>query len=628
MIDRHRPLLAIFAIATIIHLTGMIRSPLPSQDGLKFIRIAREFSHQPWLDVVRSADQHPLYPLLIAASRPAVALVFGDGPSSWRIAAQGVSTLATLAMIPCMFLFSSVLVGRRSAWLAVLLIVLLPTTAGLGHETQSDATALSLAVASLSLGSLALRTGRLSPAVGCGFLAGLGFLARPEVALVPLALAAGWAANHAFSSIRSMLIASRSCARPAIAYSTKPRHSQALATTRRIILHSSSRMSRASGRSTAARQPFAPHVQSPSQKRTLVFAHSTEAEALPMPEPHAADPNLSQSFQKCPSHVLRESKRRRAFVLPILLIGPLLTLMTSYACIKGSISEKISVRFVTGLGHGTGMTRSAPPWLPPGLDDPRWDFSAKEEGHAPGQLALGSAALLTVNQVFEASAWVLLPLAGLGAWRLRGKPRSQPLLLAVGLLTLSFAAILLRHTMKTGYLSDRHCVLIVVAILPLAALGVTSVAGAIADHRAMSKLRGRKMTVVLITSLVVAGFLPHLKPGHPSRWGYAEAGRWIAENASPGEAVLDTRGWAAFASGLRSYGPWHIRQAITDTKLAYVVISDDELSAGTRRAGTLAALLDYAAEPVAAFPEREGGSRIGVRVFRYTRPESWEAILQ
>ena len=97
-------------------------------------------------------------------------------------------------------------------------------------------------------------------------------------------------------------------------------------------------------------------------------------------------------------------------------------------------------------------------------------------------------------------------------------------------------------------------------------------------------------------------------------------------HSAPGEAVLDTRGWAAFVSGRPSYDYWHVRQAFTDARLAYVVVGTDELTAPSRRAATLRAVLAYAATPCAEFPERPGGREAGVRVYRFRRPDSWEGL--
>ncbi|WP_152053254.1 ArnT family glycosyltransferase [Tautonia marina] len=543
MIPRHRSLIAILVLTALLQIVGMIRTPLPSQDGLKFIRIAREFGEQPWADVVRNADQHPLYPALIATLHPAIAPRIANGPDSWRIAAQAVSMLAILAAIPLVFALARRCVGRRSALLATLLFPIIPLFAELGHETLSDATALLFAVAALAFGTQALTTGHSRSAIACGLCAGLGYLARPEVAVVPVVVLAGGFVNR----LERMIRASRK--------------------------------------------------------------HSMERDGTPiLPPPHLG---LAASLQKI-----------------ALLVLPFVVLIGSYAAVKGTVSEKLSLRVATGLGDGTGVSRSVPLWVPPGLDDPRWDFAPKEESDAPGRLGLLPASVLVARRATEASVWVLIPLACWGAWHHRGPRRSRPARQALGLLAVGFLVILIRHTMTTGYLSDRHCALFVVAVLPWSAFGLLDLARRWADRRALAPARRQRLARLALALLLVGVVALQLKPGHASRWGYQQAGQWLAQRAGPGDAVLDTRGWAAFVSDLRSYGPWHIRQALTDEKLAYIVISDDELTAESRRAETLAALLDYAAVPVAAFPERQGGDTIGVHVYRFAQPESWEGILR
>jgi hypothetical protein len=142
----------------------------------------------------------------------------------------------------------------------------------------------------------------------------------------------------------------------------------------------------------------------------------------------------------------------------------------------------------------------------------------------------------------------------------------------------------------------------------------------------MSGAQIRIVQAVSLIALIAVGVVGQLKPAHPSRWGQGEAGRWLKCHAMPGESVLDTRGWAAFVSGCRSYDPWHIRQALGDASLAYVVVGADELAAKSRRAETLRSLLAYAARPIVSFPERQGGTDKSILVYCFHRPESWEGL--
>ena len=78
--------------------------------------------------------------------------------------------------------------------------------------------------------------------------------------------------------------------------------------------------------------------------------------------------------------------------------------------------------------------------------------------------------------------------------------------------------------------------------------------------------------------------------------------------------------------GRPGYDYWHVRQALADSKLKYVVVGDDELKAPSRRGATLRAVLAYAGKPVAEFPGRKDGRGTPVKVFEVTPPESWEGV--
>jgi hypothetical protein len=186
---------------------------------------------------------------------------------------------------------------------------------------------------------------------------------------------------------------------------------------------------------------------------------------------------------------------------------------------------------------------------------------------------------------------------------------------------------LLRHGTSLGYLSGRHTLALVAISTPWAAAGT------------FVCLRGLKVklpwnprvagaTGILGMSLVVGILvLYQLRPSHPTRWGHWAAGRWLAEHATPSDVVLDTRGWARFICGAPGYDYWHVRQALTDSRLSYVVVGHDELEAKSGRAKTLGSLLAYAATPVQEFPSFAGDQNVGVRIYRFHRPDSWEGIV-
>jgi hypothetical protein len=132
------------------------------------------------------------------------------------------------------------------------------------------------------------------------------------------------------------------------------------------------------------------------------------------------------------------------------------------------------------------------------------------------------------------------------------------------------------------------------------------------------------MGFALILSVCVQLNPQHLH--HLSRWGHWAAGHWLSSHAAPGEEVLDTRGWAQFISGLPGYDYWHVRQALTDSHLSYILVGLDELRASSDRAETLRALLAYAATPILEFPASPSDPTPAVRIYRFRRPTTWEGF--
>ena len=562
-----RCLVCVVLLAAALHAAGIARTLLPAQDGLKFLRVAREFHAQPWADVVRSSDQHPLYSALIALVQPGVAAVRGHGPEAWRIAAQGVSALASIALILPLFGLARALFDERTALLASLLWVLLPIPAEVGRDTLSDPLALLLFTTALWLGERTIRTRSTASGVACGIAAGVGFLARPEVAVVPIAVAAT-------VFVRGIVAVGPDLA-ARVSRSVQP-------------------WKQGHGGPKSGQQPHAEGDAGPPEVGpTGPGKIGLIAEATGRPRPCYAA--LAVAF---------------------------LAVVGAFAIVKGEVSEKLALRHAASLPSRHDQQRRVAHALPPGLDDPRWDFSPKEESDAPGRFSLPESAGLVLSGWAEGLAWAFAPIAVLGIFRVRAGAGGW----LVAVYGLVFSAILVRHGMNLGYVSTRHTLTLVIATLPWAAAGTIAI-GRRLDSWLPGKLRGsRAPQVVALAALVLAGVVLQSKSLHPSRWGHWAAGRWLAENASPGDAVLDTRGWAAFSSGCRGYDYWHVRQALTDARLAYLVVGRDELSARSARAATLKAMLAYACDFAAAFPAREEGSGQDVLVYRFHRPSSWRAI--
>ena len=533
MAGRHS-LLAVALFAVTLHVVAITYTILPAQDGIKFIRVAQLFHTQPWTDVVRGSDAHPLYPALIALTEPVVAWFAGDGPDAWRIAAQIVAVFGAVGLLVPIYAITRAMFDRRVAFLAAGLAVLLPRTAELGHDTLSDSVGLMSTCLALWLGAIALRRGDWKFALGAGLAAGVGYLARFELIVVPFAIGLTWLIG-AFRDSRARMVANASA-------------------------------------------------------------------------------------------------------LAVVLLSAM-AVIGSYAMVKGEISEKLPFRIGAGLGPKQLAVRLAPTKAARGLNNPRCDFSPKEETDRIPIRNWQYAVLRVVGKWWEELCWLFAVMTVWGIVRQShirslcpdhapGDGEIERRLLAVFAIINGLA--LLRGSVLLGYLSGRHIMPLVCVSLPWAAAGSFVCARGIAVKRRWSPRFARNTGIVAACVLVMASIVVQTRPNHLnhlSRWGHWCAGQWLAGHADSTEMVLDTRGWARFVSGQPGYDYWHVRQALTDSHLTYIIVGLDELDARSSRARTLKALLAYAATPLKDFPAFPGDRTAGVRLYRFHRPGTWEGLV-
>jgi hypothetical protein len=328
---------------------------------------------------------------------------------------------------------------------------------------------------------------------------------------------------------------------------------------------------------------------------------------------------------------------RLVATVPMLLVPALA--VAGYAAVKGEVSEKVALRTSAGLGPQSIMKRPVPQQVPRGLDDPRWDFSPKEESDHVAIRGVRQAITRILGRWWEELAWFFAVMTVWG-WARRKAIRRRidddgPSRAAgvegrlLGLFAAVYALALLRHSTTLGYLSWRHALPLVVVSMPWAAAGTYICCRRVGELLRLGPrgaLAGRLAAMALCVVLSVATQLNPHHPNHLSRWGHWAAGRWLLVHAGPDEEVLDTRGWARFISGRPGYDYWHVRQALTDSHLRYVLVGLDELSASSARGATLRALLSYAATPLADFPASPTDSTPAVRIYRFRHPASWEGI--
>ena len=300
-----------------------------------------------------------------------------------------------------------------------------------------------------------------------------------------------------------------------------------------------------------------------------------------------------------------------------------LVIVGVYAAAKEGISEKPSILTLLRLRSPHAHVRKVAHPLPESFKGEPWNFDPKEESGHTSHIPVVNAALEVANSWVQGLGWAFGAFALWGAARARAGPGKWLVVAYVGV----FVVGLVRNATALGYLSERHALSIVLATLPWAAAGALMCGRRLLALARVSQPQSDRLHVCAVVVLIALGLGVQLwKPGHPSRWGHGAAGRWLADNAAPGDKVLDTRGWARFVSRRDGYDYWHVRQAVTDHGLAYLVVTAEELTASSLRAKTLRAVLEYTSTCVATFPGRKGGKGTDVLVYRYHCPETWEGL--
>ena len=116
-----RFLLVLVVLAAGLRFWQVRHTEVATRDSIGFIRYAWRLHGESWPEVIRTSEQHPVYPFLIhLASGPVRAVVPHDLPRSMQLTAQLVSCLAgVLLVVPSYFLGRELFDRRVGFWGAV-----------------------------------------------------------------------------------------------------------------------------------------------------------------------------------------------------------------------------------------------------------------------------------------------------------------------------------------------------------------------------------------------------------------------------------------------------------------------------------------------------------------------------
>jgi 4-amino-4-deoxy-L-arabinose transferase-like glycosyltransferase len=169
-----------------VHAWLLLHTRVPARDTIGYVRHALRFEKEPWLQVLPSIDQHPLYALTVLGISVPVRHLMGGGVScdAMMLSAQLAATFAgVLLVIPTYFL-GRTLFNRRVGFWSAALFQALPVSAQVTVDGLSDALFLLTAAAALAFAVAALRRRSPIQLALCGLCTGLAYLARPEGLLV------------------------------------------------------------------------------------------------------------------------------------------------------------------------------------------------------------------------------------------------------------------------------------------------------------------------------------------------------------------------------------------------------------------------------------------------------------
>ena len=178
------------------------RTAVMFNDGLRYIAQARRIDAGSWKDGLLRAVDHPAYPSAIALMHRTLGV--SDSPDGWQKAAQAASALAGVLWVAPLYLVAMELFGGASAWLAVVLALVVPMTGHVLADVLSEGTFLLFWTWGLYTALRFLRDGSfawLPPTIA---FAALAYLARPEGLLLPMALVVCLAAMPLLRSTRML----------------------------------------------------------------------------------------------------------------------------------------------------------------------------------------------------------------------------------------------------------------------------------------------------------------------------------------------------------------------------------------------------------------------------------------
>jgi hypothetical protein len=177
--DWLRHILIIQTVVLVVGIYLIATTVVISRDSLGFIDFAKNM-RQDAVSAMLKNYQHPGYPFMICLMEGFFRFVDLDPFWSWIYSAQIAALLCRMGSLIILYFIGKKFVGEKLSFWAVLILACMPSGAEKGSDALSDWPHLLALTAGMLILVKACQTGRPWLFGSAGFLAGIGYLIRPE----------------------------------------------------------------------------------------------------------------------------------------------------------------------------------------------------------------------------------------------------------------------------------------------------------------------------------------------------------------------------------------------------------------------------------------------------------------
>jgi hypothetical protein len=195
-------LIGLLLIASSIHGWLITHTAVPARDSLGYARLALNLadpnkarpteSPRPRIEVIRTAEQPPGYPLAVWVTMKVLKTVGPvrhlPDPDLSLLATQVANAVAAVMLVVPLYLTGRILFGRNVGFAAALLFQVLPVPARVTSDGLSEGVFLMVVAVAILLGVRAARRPTIGGFLLCGLATGASYLVRPEGLLVAVAV--------------------------------------------------------------------------------------------------------------------------------------------------------------------------------------------------------------------------------------------------------------------------------------------------------------------------------------------------------------------------------------------------------------------------------------------------------